>query len=71
MATTRIQRHSFGTTEVPPTGCGGAQTRRSLDHFRISCKRMRNELVRALAAWPYSATPRVSESHRDVDWKRW
>ncbi len=50
MAATRIERDSFGTIEVPTSQLWGAQTQRSLEHFRISSERMPNELVLALAA---------------------
>lgn len=50
MATTRKERDSFGTIEVPADRLWGAQTQRSLDHFRISSERMPEELIRALAA---------------------
>lgn len=50
MATTRIERDSFGTIEVPADRLWGAQTQRSLDHFRISSERMPEELIGALAA---------------------
>ena len=50
MATTRIERDSFGTIEVPANRLWGAQTQRSLGHFRISSERMPEELISALAA---------------------
>src|ERR1035437_11177070 len=40
----RIEHDTFGPIEVP-----GAQTQRSLAHFRISCERMPRELIMALA----------------------
>src|SRR5512134_2283442 len=49
MATTRIERGSFGTIEVPADRPWRAQTQRSLDYFRIPGERMLNELVLALA----------------------
>jgi fumarate hydratase class II len=45
----RIERDSFGEIEVPAARLWGAQTQRSLQHFRISGERMPPELVRALA----------------------
>jgi fumarate hydratase class II len=45
----RIERDTFGEIEVPAARLWGAQTQRSLAHFRISGERMPPELVRALA----------------------
>ena len=45
----RIERDTFGEIEVPATRLWGAQTQRSLEHFRISGERMPPELIRALA----------------------
>ena len=45
----RIERDTFGEIEVPAARLWGAQTQRSLEHFRISGERMPPELVRALA----------------------
>jgi fumarate hydratase, class II len=49
MADIRIERDSFGPIEVPRARLWGAQTQRSLEHFRISTERMPDELIRALA----------------------
>jgi len=49
MADTRIERDSFGAIDVPATRLWGAQTQRSLEHFRISTERMPPELICALA----------------------
>ena len=49
MATTRTERDSFGTIEVPQQRLWGAQTQRSLEFFRISNERMPHELILALA----------------------
>jgi fumarate hydratase class II len=49
MATHRIERDSFGSIEVPAENMWGAQTQRSLAHFRISVERMPRELILALA----------------------
>jgi len=46
---TRIERDSFGPIEVPAERLWGAQTQRSLEHFRISGERMPAELIGALA----------------------
>jgi fumarate hydratase, class II len=48
MADTRIEHDSFGPVEVPAERLWGAQTQRSLEHFRISNERMPEELIRAL-----------------------
>jgi fumarate hydratase class II len=45
----RIERDTFGEIEVPAARLWGAQTQRSLEHFRISGERMPPELVLALA----------------------
>ncbi|TRZ57861.1 MAG: class II fumarate hydratase [Rhodocyclaceae bacterium] len=47
--TTRIERDSFGTIEVPADMLWGAQTQRSLANFRISTERMPASLLMALA----------------------
>ena len=49
MASTRIERDTFGEIEVPADRLWGAQTQRSLQNFRISGERMPVELIRALA----------------------
>jgi fumarate hydratase class II len=46
--TSRTERDSFGPIEVPAERLWGAQTQRSLEHFRISEERMPRELIRAL-----------------------
>ncbi|MFA9217026.1 MAG: class II fumarate hydratase [Sphingomonadaceae bacterium] len=48
--TTRTERDSFGPIDVPATQLWGAQTQRSLEHFRISSERMPPELIHALAS---------------------
>ncbi|MGB8436746.1 MAG: lyase family protein, partial [Burkholderiales bacterium] len=48
MADTRIEHDSFGPVDVPAARLWGAQTQRSLEHFRISTERMPAELTRAL-----------------------
>ncbi|HET9932500.1 MAG TPA: class II fumarate hydratase [Polyangiaceae bacterium] len=47
--TTRIEHDSLGAVEVPADRLWGAQTQRSLEHFRISGERMPIELLRELA----------------------
>ncbi|MGE5385840.1 MAG: lyase family protein, partial [Betaproteobacteria bacterium] len=50
MTQTRVEKDSFGNIEVPTDQLWGAQTQRSLEHFRISGERMPEELIAALAA---------------------
>ena len=45
----RIEHDSFGAIEVPAAALWGAQTQRSLIHFRISTERMPEALLIALA----------------------
>ncbi len=45
---TRTEHDAFGPIEVPTARLWGAQTQRSLRHFRISEERMPRELVQAL-----------------------
>jgi fumarate hydratase class II len=47
---TRSERDSFGPIDVPDHQLWGAQTQRSLEHFRISSEKMPLELVHALAS---------------------
>ena len=54
-AETRAEADSFGTVAVPAARLWGAQTQRSLEHFRISTERMPPELVVALAAVKHAA----------------
>src|SRR5260221_7507334 len=49
MGATRIEKDPFGPIEVPQERLWGAQTQRSLEHFRISGERMPAELIEALA----------------------
>ena len=61
MAEMRIEKDTFGPIEVPAARLWGAQTQRSLEHFRISGERMPRELVEALA-WVKRACATVNES---------
>ena len=47
--TTRTERDTFGPIEVPADRLWGAQTQRSLQHFKISSERMPRALLHALA----------------------
>ena len=49
MNSDREERDTFGTISVAATRYWGAQTQRSLEHFKISHERMPVELLRALA----------------------
>ncbi|MEG0278961.1 MAG: class II fumarate hydratase [Morganella sp. (in: enterobacteria)] len=49
MAVTRIEKDSMGPVDVPADKLWGAQTQRSLEHFRISVEKMPADLVAALA----------------------
>ncbi|MHB1843768.1 MAG: class II fumarate hydratase [Deltaproteobacteria bacterium] len=49
MPQARIEKDTFGPIEVPADRLWGAQTQRSLHHFKISGERMPAELIRALA----------------------
>src|SRR3989442_13143658 len=46
---TRMEKDTFGPIEVPADRLWGAQTQRSLEHFRISGERVPRGLLRALA----------------------
>jgi fumarate hydratase class II len=61
MAGTRIEKDTFGPIEVPADRLWGAQTQRSLEHFRISGERMPAEIIEALA-WIKRAAAAVNES---------
>ena len=49
MAANRVEKDSMGPIDVPADKLWGAQTQRSLEHFRISTEKMPVELVYALA----------------------
>ena len=49
MAATRIEKDSMGPIDVPSDKLWGAQTQRSLEHFRISSEKMPTALIHALA----------------------
>ncbi|MCS3422699.1 fumarate hydratase class II [Rahnella sp. BIGb0603] len=49
MAATRIEKDSMGPIDVPADKLWGAQTQRSLEHFRISSEKMPVALIHALA----------------------
>src|SRR5437016_4341111 len=47
-ASVRIERDTFGPVEVPADRLWGAQTQRTLEHFRISTEKMPPAMIRAL-----------------------
>ncbi|HEY1956167.1 MAG TPA: class II fumarate hydratase [Polyangiaceae bacterium] len=47
--TSRTEKDTFGPIDVPADRLWGAQTQRSLEHFRISTEKMPRELLMALA----------------------
>ena len=49
MASSRIEKDSMGPIDVPADSLWGAQTQRSLEHFRISTEKMPTALIQALA----------------------
>lgn len=49
MSATRTEHDSFGSIEVPAERLWGAQTQRSLEYFDISCERMPEDIILALA----------------------
>ncbi|GKX49816.1 class II fumarate hydratase [Budvicia aquatica] len=49
MVSMRIEKDSMGPIEVPENSLWGAQTQRSLEHFRISEEKMPKALIHALA----------------------
>lgn len=50
MNTVRSEKDSMGAIDVPADKLWGAQTQRSLEHFRISTEKMPTSLIHALAA---------------------
>jgi len=52
---TRVEQDTFGPIEVPAERLWGAQTQRSLLHFRISTEKMPEALIRALLVVKRSA----------------
>jgi fumarate hydratase, class II len=55
MSDYRLERDTFGEIKVPQDKLWGAQTARSLHHFKISSEKMDRELIRALALIKKSA----------------
>jgi fumarate hydratase class II len=65
----RVERDSFGPIEVPGDRLWGAQTQRSLGHFRISTEKMPPALIRALLIVKRSAA-RVNLALGTLDAKK-
>ena len=65
MARMRIEKDTFGPIEVPEEHLWGAQTQRSLEHFRISGERMPAEIIEALA-WVKRACATVNLSLGEI-----
>ena len=61
MSQARIEKDTFGPIEVARERLWGAQTQRSLEHFRISGERMPAEIIQALA-WVKRACATVNAS---------
>jgi fumarate hydratase class II len=61
----RIEKDTFGPIKVPGERLWGAQTQRSLEHFRISGERMPAEIIEALA-WIKRACATVNASVGDL-----
>jgi fumarate hydratase class II len=66
MGAIRIEKDTFGPIEVPAGRLWGAQTQRSLEHFRISGELVPVEVVRALAVVKRAAAT-VNESLGKLD----
>jgi fumarate hydratase class II len=66
---TRVERDTFGPIEVPADRLWGAQTQRSLEHFRISTEKMPPALIRALLIVKRSAA-RVNIALGTLDRKK-
>ena len=64
VARTRTERDTFGPVEVPAERLWGAQTQRSLEHFRISGERMPLALVHALVPRQEGGRPRPRRARR-------
>jgi fumarate hydratase class II len=69
VSATRPEQDSFGTIEVPAGRLWGAQTERSLRHFRISGERMPAAVIHALALVKRSAA-RVNRTLGLLDAKK-
>ncbi|WP_275983464.1 class II fumarate hydratase [Paenibacillus hamazuiensis] len=66
MTSERIERDSMGEIKVPADKLWGAQTQRSLEHFRIGGERMPLDVIYALALIKKSAA-RVQRSMGNMD----
>jgi fumarate hydratase class II len=66
MGATRIEKDSFGPIDVPADRLWGAQTERSLHHFRISGETMPREVIEALA-WIKRASATVNQALQGLE----
>ncbi len=66
MTTHRSEKDSMGAIDVPADKLWGAQTQRSLEHFRISTEKMPGELIYALALTKRAAA-KVNRGARVAD----
>ena len=69
--TTRVERDTFGPIEVPADRLWGAQTQRSLEHFRISTEKMPPALIRALLIVKRSAVLALAARDGEVARQLW
>ena len=60
-ATTRVERDSLGTLDVPADALWGAQTQRAIQNFPPSGLRMPRAFIRALALIKYAAAKANAE----------
>ncbi len=67
---TRVESDSLGTVEVPADVLWGAQTQRSLEHFRIGREPMPHELIGAYATIK-RACAEVNHRNHDLDDERY
>ncbi len=65
-ATTRVERDSMGTLDVPAEALWGAQTQRALQNFPASGLRMPRAFIRALALIKQSAARRQRRARRSA-----
>lgn len=69
MTTYRSEKDSMGAIDVPADKLWGAQTQRSLEHFRISTEKMPNALISALALTKRAAAKVNQDLHLLADEK--
>ena len=67
MNTVRSEKDSMGAIDVPADKLWGAQTQRSLEHFRISTEKMPTSLIHALALTKRAAEEKASAIRQAAD----